>query len=182
MNAQCIVIVGSTGSGKTTLAHLLAGRLDCPHVELDALHWEPNWAPAQPDIFRQRVGSALDRESWIADGNYSKVRDIVWDQAELLIWLDYGLPLLIGRLMRRTTRRIVRREILWSNNRETWRALLGRDSLLMWLLTSFRRRRREYPVLLASPPYAHLTVVRLQSPRALQQWLAKQGLDGSSNR
>ncbi len=177
MNARRIAIVGSTNSGKTTLARHLAEHRGCPHVELDALHWEPNWTPAPLDVFRQRVGSALDHETWIADGNYSKVRDIVWARAELLIWLDYGLPLLIGRLLRRTLARIKQQETLWGNNRETWGALLGRDSLLMWLLTSYRRRRREYPDLLATPAYAHLVVVRLRSPGATRRWLAEQGFD-----
>ncbi len=39
---QRIVVVGTTGSGKTTLAAQLALIAGCPHIELDALHWEPN--------------------------------------------------------------------------------------------------------------------------------------------
>jgi ethanolamine utilization protein EutP (predicted NTPase) len=50
-----IVVVGSTGSGKSTLAQQLAERMNAPHIELDALHWEPNWTPAAPEVFMQRV-------------------------------------------------------------------------------------------------------------------------------
>ena len=50
-----IAVVGTSGSGKTTLAHRLAQQLGIPHVELDALHWDPNWTPAPPDTFRERT-------------------------------------------------------------------------------------------------------------------------------
>src|SRR5436305_799712 len=41
--AQRLVVVGTSGSGKTTLAREIARRRALPHVELDALHWGPNW-------------------------------------------------------------------------------------------------------------------------------------------
>jgi adenylate kinase family enzyme len=44
-----ILVVGSSCSGKTTFARALAGILGRPHIELDALHWGPNWCYA-PDF------------------------------------------------------------------------------------------------------------------------------------
>ena len=35
-----VLIVGTTGAGKTTLAHVLAAKLDAEHIELDALYWQ----------------------------------------------------------------------------------------------------------------------------------------------
>jgi len=99
-----IVVVGTTGSGKTTLAGELARRLEVPHVELDALHWEPGWTEAPTDLFRERVTHALSGEAWVADGNYSAVRDIVWSRADTIVWLDYSLPTMLYRLARRTFR------------------------------------------------------------------------------
>ncbi len=168
-----IVVVGVTGSGKTTLAQELAHRLGVSHVELDALHWEPGWVQAKPERFRQRVSKALASESWVADGNYREVRGIVWAQADTLVWLDYALWRALVRVVWRTARRILRREVLWNDNRETWRnAVFSRDGLVLYLFKSHGRLRRTYPLLLLQPCHRHLQVVRLRNPRETARWLA----------
>ena len=167
-----IAVVGTTGSGKTTLAAQLAERLGLAHVELDALNWGPNWTPAPREVFRQRAAEALSGDAWAADGNYRAVRDIVWGRADTLVWLDYSLPLIMGRLLWRTLQRILTREELWGGNRERfWAQFFTRDSLLLWALQTYRRRRREFPQMFAQPEHAHLTVVHLRSPRATREWL-----------
>ena len=167
-----VSVIGTTGSGKTTLARSLSAALEVPHVELDALYWEPGWTEAEVGVFRQRVARSLSGASWVADGNYSKVRDIVWSRADTVVWLDYPFRVVFTRLAYRTFSRALRREELWSGNRESLRkALLTRDSILLWLLKSYWRRRREYPALLSRPEYAHLRVVRLRSPAAAERWL-----------
>ncbi len=87
-----IVVVGTSGSGKTTMAARLAEGLGLPHVELDAIHWGPGWTPLAVEEFRERTAEALAGEAWSTDGNYSGVRDIVWSRADTLVWLDYALP------------------------------------------------------------------------------------------
>jgi adenylate kinase family enzyme len=170
-----ISVIGTTGSGKTTLASALSRQLHIPHVELDALHWGPNWEEASAEVFRERVSAALRGDKWVVDGNYSKARDIVWGRADTVVWLDYSLPVMMSRLIRRTLRRIARREELWQGNRETWRgAFFARDSLFMWQITTYRRHRRDYPALLSRPEHAHLATVRLRSPRAARRWLDEQ--------
>ena len=54
-----IYVVGTTGSGKTTLAREIARRLRMPQIELDALHWESGWTPAPPGRFPARVADAV---------------------------------------------------------------------------------------------------------------------------
>ena len=170
-----IVVVGTMGCGKTSLAQELAQHLGVPHIELDALHWGPNWTPPPLDRFRELVARALDGDAWVADGNYSKVRDIVWGRADTLVWLDYALPTIFWRLVRRTVRRVVTREQLWNGNRETWRgAFLDSDNLFLHLLRTYRKRRRQYPQLLEKTEYGHLSLVRLRSPRAAEAWMLVQ--------
>lgn len=169
--ARRINVVGSSSVGKTTLAAALASVLRVPHVELDALHWEPNWTEAPDQIFRERVISAIAGDEWVVDGNYSKARDLVWDRVEAVVWLDLPLRTVLWRWLRRTSRRVARREELWSGNRESLSTqVFSRDSLLWWILSTYRRRRREYPALLAARP--ELVAVRLRSAREAERWLA----------
>jgi adenylate kinase family enzyme len=169
---QRVIVLGTSASGKTTLAKRLATLLDAPHIEMDALHWEPNWTQATEAALRERVVAAIAGERWVVDGNYSMVRDLTWPRAETVIWLDYPLPLILLRLTRRTLRRVVLREELWNGNRERLWEQFTRDSLYWWVLTTYRRRRREIPAYLAEPAYAHLTLVHMRSPRAADAWLA----------
>ena len=171
-----IAVVGTSGSGKTTLAHQLAQRLGIRHIELDSIHWGPNWTPPPLEVFRDRVAEALNADAWATDGNYGKVRDIVWGRAGAVVWLDYSLPVVMGRVVKRTIHRTLTREELWNGNRERfWEALFSRDSIVRWALSTYGRRQREYPILFSRPEYAHLKVIRLQSPRAARGWLNGQG-------
>lgn len=172
---QRVVIVGTSCSGKTTLAHQLAHTLQVPHQELDSLHWRPNWTPTPKDEFRSLVAEAVTSDTWVIDGNYSAVRDVLWERATTLIWLNYPFPTVLSRALKRTCRRVFQRQILWpesSANRETFRhSFLSQDSILWWVLTTYHRRRREYPQLLQSPQYRHLNIVVLTSPKEAERFL-----------
>jgi adenylate kinase family enzyme len=168
---QRISIVGTTGSGKTTLAKQVSQRLQIPHVELDALHWEPNWTAAEPQVFRDRTQEALSDDRWVVDGNYSVVRDIVWGKADTVVFLDYSFWLIMRRLLGRTLRRSLKQEELWSGNRENIRkSFFSRDSILIWMLKTYPEKRKKYPTLFQKPEYAHLSIVHLRSPKMAEEW------------
>jgi hypothetical protein len=89
------------------------------------------------------------------------------------VWLDYRFARVFTRLLGRTLRRAFTREKLWHGNRESLRmSLLSRESILLWAIKTHRRRKHEYPELLALPEYERLQVVRLRSPRETSRWLA----------
>jgi adenylate kinase family enzyme len=171
MPGQRISIVGGPGCGKTTLSRRLAQLLDCPHIELDALFWGPEWTPAAREIFRRRTARVLAGCSWIVDGNYSVVRDVINARSDTLIWLDYSLPRILTRLLCRTLRRILSREVLWGTNRERLKDQLGRDSLLLYAVRTHGRRRRTYFCLQEHLACSHLAVIRLRNPRETERWL-----------
>jgi len=171
-----IVVVGSSGSGKTTLAEAIAQKLGIPHVELDALHWEPNWQEAELGIFRGRVKDALAGLEWVVDGNYAKVRDITWRRADTLVWLELPLLVVLWRLSRRTAQRAFKNEELWNGNRENWHeALFSKDSLFLHMLRTRKRHRRDYTRLVKESEYAHLKVIHLRSPAQVDEWIAHLG-------
>ena len=165
-------VIGTSGSGKTRMARDLSKQLGVPHIELDALHWEPNWVEASPAIFRARVERAISVASWTLDGNYSRVRDLVWQRADTIVWLNYDLHVVMWRVWWRTMQRTFGRQELWNGNRESLRTtFFSRNSILLWALTTHARRRREYPELLARPEHAHLQVVQFRNPRDADKWL-----------
>jgi adenylate kinase family enzyme len=177
-----IVVIGTSGSGKTTLARQLAQKLGVPHIEMDALHWEPNWKEADSAIFRERVEAATSAPQWTIDGGYSRVRPIVWGRANMVVWLDYPRHVVMRRLMWRTVRRTVIRQELWNGNRESFRkAFFSKNSILLWGWNTHARNRRNFSEALHQPEYAHITFVRLRSPRETATWF-KGFIENLSNR
>jgi adenylate kinase family enzyme len=158
--------------GKTTFARRLAERLAMPHIELDALYWKANWVPRAPAAFRSLVEEAIAGGRWALDGNYSAVRDLIWSRATSVIWLDYGFPRVVWQVLARTLGRTLRREELFGGNRESLRsAFLSRDSILLWAVTTFHRRRRQYRALFDARTFPHLTTIEFQEPGEAEAFL-----------
>jgi adenylate kinase family enzyme len=168
-----IAVVGTSGSGKTTVARELARRLGVPHVELDALFHGPGWAETPAEEFRRRVAAATDGDGWVVDGNYdSKLGDLVLGRADTVVWLDLPLRVALTRVTRRTVGRIRTGEELWNGNRESWRGgFLGWESMFVWTIRSHLRHRQARAERLAQ--YAGLHVVRLRSRREVESYLSE---------
>lgn len=176
--------MGPSGSGKTTFARTLAMRLGVPHIELDGLYWDPNWTKVDNDTFRARVDAATSSDGWVADGNYSRSQDIVLRRADTVVWLDLPLRTCLARILRRTARRAQTQEELWSGSREGWRRHFTRDSLVWWLVTTYREKRRRYEALFFGPQreFPHLRVWRFRSVAEAEAWLSGVGYANSARR
>jgi adenylate kinase family enzyme len=163
------VIASASGNGKTTLGRELAGRMQVPFVELDALVHGPGWAETPDAALRAEVEPIVAGSGWVIDGAYQrKLGDLVLEAADLIVWLDLPIRVWLPRLARRTWRRIRRREELWNGNRESVRsAVCRRESLFAYALGSHFRRRRRWPDELAARP-----VVRLRTASEVDRFLA----------
>jgi len=165
-----VAVVGTSGSGKSTFARRLAEMAGTPHIELDALNWQADWrdlSTHDPEEFRRRVARAVAQESWVSDGNYGKVRDLILARATDLIWLDYSRPLTLRRVVWRSFRRAISQEELWpgTGNREALRRWLDREHPIRWAWDTYHARRAAYAEMFADPATAHLKKHRLRHPR-----------------
>lgn len=167
-----IVIIGSSSSGKTTLARKLSERLGMEHKELDYFFWEPNWRQANPEDFRSRVESFTAQEAWITDGNFSAVRDLVWRRATTIIWLDYPFHIIMKQFLKRSILRSVRKEELWNGNRETiWNSILKPNSLFIWIIRTYRKNRKRYSTLMESNEFKNAKFHRFKSSKETKQFV-----------
>jgi len=169
---QRVLVIGSSCVGKSTFARALADAASLPYVELDQLFWGPNWTAKPLEEFRSLVDRASAAERWVVEGNYGDVRDVLWPRAGVVIWLNYTFPVIFWRAMRRTVFRNITRQELWSGNRESFtRSFLSRESILVWVVTTFRRRRKQFEALRASGSFPQLAWLEFTHPNQAQEFL-----------
>jgi adenylate kinase family enzyme len=87
---QRILVMGSSGSGKSTFARRLSEVTGVPFVSLDALFWKPGWQPSEEAAFEARVDAAARQPLWIIDGNYTNRAsgELRRQLADTVIWFD----------------------------------------------------------------------------------------------
>jgi adenylate kinase family enzyme len=171
-NLQRVAVVGTSCSGKTTFAGQLSKKLGVPHIELDALHWLPDWQERSVPEFRNLVKQETAKERWVSDGNYSKVQDIVMGRATDVVWLNYPFPLVFWRGLKRSVVRSFTREELFSGNRESIRiTFFSRDSILLWIIKSYKRNIARYRAYQQSPEWQHLRFWEFHSPQETSYFL-----------
>ncbi|MEN3113325.1 hypothetical protein ACFONG_05900 [Uliginosibacterium paludis] len=169
-----INVVGTSGSGKTHFSRRLATALGARCIELDQLFWKAGWTESGDAEFFPRIEAALADGPWVLDGNYTRSTPLKWRDASTVIWLDYSFLLTLGRAIRRALRRSLTREELWpgTGNRESFRQLFSRDSIVWWTIRTHGSTRRKYESCMMDPQYAAIRFVRLRHPREAEALLA----------
>ena len=137
------IISGPSCTGKTTLGRQIADTLNRRQVDLDDLHFLPNWVSKDPSVFVADVSNAVDQhEAWIVSGGYnSKLKDTLWQKADTIIWLDLSLMVILRRYFKRTYQRIVYKERCCGDNYETLKHVMFDDVMLYHILKSYNRRK-----------------------------------------
>ncbi|PFG41473.1 adenylate kinase family enzyme [Isoptericola jiangsuensis] len=168
--ARRVLVAGTAGAGKTTLARHLGRLLDLPHVELDGLFHGPGWVP-RPE-FMDEVRSLAASDAWVTEWQYQPARPILLRRAELLVWLDLPVHVVMRQVLRRTISRRIHRTVLWNGNVEPplWTILRDEEHVVRWAWTTRHKFDRLDERLADDAP--HVTVVRLRSRREADRWLA----------
>ncbi|KAB2876038.1 MAG: AAA family ATPase [Burkholderiaceae bacterium] len=168
-----VVVVGTSGCGKTVFAQSLAQRIGANHIELDTLHWAENWTIRPREQFVEAVRLAAASERWVADGNYSVVRDVLWSRATHVVWLHFSRTVVFSRILWRTVQRVFTRAPLWHGNRESFaQAFFSRQSILLWSITTYSKNVRKYTQLRGEGAFAHLHWVVFRKPAEAERFLA----------
>jgi len=165
-----VVVAGTSGSGKTTLAARVAGALGIAHVEIDALYHGPDWTPRAS--FRADVAALAAEPAWTTEWQYSAVRDLLADRADLMIWLDLRRATVMRQVIGRTLRRRLRRERLWNGNVEPPLRTIFTDPehIVRWAWTGHHKTADRIAGVRERCP--ELPIVRLRDRAAVDRWCA----------
>ena len=87
---QRVLVMGCSGSGKTTFARALADKLAVPYVSLDQLFWQPGWREPVMADFTIKVTAAAEKPAWVMDGDYIRrgAGELRRERAQAIVWFD----------------------------------------------------------------------------------------------
>ena len=97
-----IMVLGCSGSGKSTFSRRLHELTKIPVFHLDQLYWKPNWVESTEEEWRIAQKKAVEQDAWIMDGNYSGTWDIRIPRADTLIFLDKPTYISLFRVLKRS--------------------------------------------------------------------------------
>ena len=167
-----INIVETTGCGKSTFGRLLAEKMNAPYIQLDELHWKPNWTESTDEELFPKLEHALSSDRWVLDGNYTRTIPIAWKRVQTVIYLDLPFLIVLYRIIRRSLLRGIKNEELWHGNKETlWKHLFTRDSMILWTIRHFPKNRKRYTELSEKSEYSHIKFVRLRSRKEVEDFV-----------
>lgn len=170
-----IAIVGTSGSGKSTLARKLSKKFNCKHIELDVYAWNPGWVKKTDEEILDSVGKDAKQNTWIACGNWSLTRELIWKEATHLVWLKLPARVVFWRLLKRTLINILTKKEIAGGNVETFtQQFFSKNSIFLWAYQTHWKRDETYSTLIASGVYDPLEVVILKSQKEIDDWASTQ--------
>ena len=98
---QRILVIGSGGAGKSTLAVTLAGRLGLPLIHLDRHYWHAGWRPTPSGEWERIVAALAAEPRWVMDGNYGGTLDLRLQRCDTVVFLDLPRVVCLARVLRR---------------------------------------------------------------------------------
>ena len=178
-------VIGNSCAGKSILGAQMATAFGVPFVELDALNWEPDWVglnETDPEKLEFRIAEATKGNGWVVAGSYERFsRRTFWPRLETVVWLDLPMGQLLWRVLIRSWRRWRTKELLWGTNYERfWPQLMvwkKEDSLVWWIVTQHRRKRRNMLTYIGDRRWQHIRFVRLRSSADVVAFSHSMGLN-----
>jgi adenylate kinase family enzyme len=164
---QRVLVIGSGGAGKSTLARRLAERTGLPLVHLDAVYWRAGWVETPKQEWASTVETMLAEERWIMDGNFGGTLERRLEACDTVVFLDMPRLLCLWRVLARRVRMHGRSRpdmAAGCEERISW-------EFLGWIWTYPAERRPKILDRLARLRAEQRAVV-LRSPREVERFLA----------
>lgn len=129
-------IIGPPGSGKSTLSKFISKKKDIEWYELDSIYWKKGWQRRDDKEFVNLVHNITNKDSWILDGYYESLIDVV-DYDCMIILINKSLTTLLFRVLKRSIYRIIYKEKVCGDNYENLRFLFVSDGLIKYTISQY---------------------------------------------
>lgn len=96
-----VLVIGSSGAGKSTFSRVLSEKTGLPLIHLDRLFWKPNWVETDKSEWKEILADALAGDSWIIDGQFGGTLEMRLEKCDTVIFLDLPRALCVYRILKR---------------------------------------------------------------------------------
>ena len=159
-------MIGSGGSGKTTLARRIAARLNIELIHLDSLYWRPGWVETPKAEWLKILEEIVERDTWIMDGNYSGTLELRIRACDSVIFLDVPRRICLWRVAKRLLLNWNKtRPDMADNRRERFN-----PGFMLWIWGYRKRTRPKVLAMLRQSLGKNIVVLRSQ--REIEEFLA----------
>lgn len=162
-----VLVIGSGGSGKSTLSKLMGEKLGIEVFHLDKFYWRSGWVKPNSDEWAQTVEELLARDVWIIDGNYSGTLRRRVESCDTIVFLDLSKLVCLWRICKR--RLSYRRQSRPDMAAGCYERL--NLEFVSWVL-NYSRRSRPKVLELIKLNSAEKKIVWLKSPQQVKAFLA----------
>jgi adenylate kinase family enzyme len=149
----------------------IAEEFSLPVIDIDSLRREAGKSGSPEETFSLLIRESVKGDTWIIDGSYTSVQDIVWSRAEAIVWLDFSFWVFLTRLIKRSLYRIFIRKQSERPIKARNQPASERTSTYLRAILTGKQRRQRYFATLYNSKNVHLHVIRLSSPEDAELWL-----------
>ena len=110
-----IIVLGCSGSGKSTFAIRLQKITKLPLYHLDNIWWKPDRTHISRDEFDRKLDDLVNHDNWIIDGDYSRTYEKRIAACDTVFFLDYDVEVCLQGIRDRVGKE--RRDIPWTDNK-----------------------------------------------------------------
>ena len=167
-----IVVIGCSGSGKSTFSRKLHHLTGNPLYHLDKLYWLPDWELRSTEEQERIQKELVQQGEWIIDGNYQRSLPIRLALADTVFFFDYPRRLCLYRALKRV-----------ALNRKRARPDMGEgcperfDWEFMKFIWNFNKNNRPGLIALLDQAPTGIEIQHFRRPREAAEYLRVLGLD-----
>jgi len=163
-----IMVLGSSGTGKTTICRMIGSKLNIPSLHLDSVYWKKDWENISKEDFNSYMKKFMTKNhEWVIDGNYTNNMHFKYrlGLADVIIYLDFGTQVSLQGIHKRasTYKHLVRSDMAEG-------CIEGIDQVFLQYVATFNKRKSKYLKATINKYRSKKQVIIFKNRKELYEW------------